>query len=226
MTVYLLPEEPVFPDPCEADEDGLIAIGGDLSVERLIVAYSSGIFPWFIHEDEPYWYSPNPRMVLFPDKMRISGSLQRVISSGKFSVRIDTSFEKVIRACSEAYRTDQDGTWISEEFISAYNDLYKMGVAHSIETFYRDELVGGLYGLSLGAAFFGESMFFKERDASKVAFAALADTCRKRNITFIDCQVESAHLQKFGAALISRDDYLRMLKQSLDVPANLFQVSS
>ncbi|MEI7895606.1 MAG: leucyl/phenylalanyl-tRNA--protein transferase [bacterium] len=216
MTVYLLPEEPVFPPVDEAEPDGLIAIGGDLSPERLINAYANGIFPWFMEEGDVFWYSPDPRMVMFPEQFRIPGSLKRIIRSNRFSVKFDTAFGKVIRECADAPRPGQDGTWISQEFIDGYEKLHELGYAHSAEVYCQEELVGGLYGVSLGAAFFGESMFFKMNNASKVAFSALVDRCRQYGFRFIDCQVETSHLLNLGAKLIKRNDYLRMLVKTME----------
>jgi leucyl/phenylalanyl-tRNA--protein transferase len=215
MAVYLLPEEPVFPPVDESEPDGLIAIGGDLSAGRLLQAYAQGIFPWFKEGGDIYWYSPDPRMVMFPGQFKPSDSLNRIIRSGKFTVRFDTVFEQVIRRCSDTVRTGEDGTWISEEFIEAYLSLHKMGFAHSVETFYRNELVGGLYGVSLGVAFFGESMFFTMSNASKVAFYILVERCRDFWFHFIDCQVETAHLKGLGASLIDRKEYLVRLDEAL-----------
>ena len=215
MPVYLLPEEPVFPPAEEAEPDGLIAIGGDLSVERLIQAYIHGIFPWFEEAGDVYWYSPDPRMVLFPDQFKLSGSLQRIIRGNRYSIKFDTVFDQVIRRCASAQRPGQEGTWISQDFIEAYTALHVSGIAHSVEVFCQDELVGGLYGVSLGAAFFGESMFFTMSNASKVAFHALVKQCRHYGFKFIDCQVETSHLLGLGATLIDRKDYLLLLEESL-----------
>ena len=218
MTVYLLPEEPFFPPPGEAEPDGLIAIGGDLSADRLLQAYGQGIFPWFREDDDIYWYSPDPRMILFPDQFKISDSLKRVLKSKQFTVKFDTSFERVIRNCAAAYRPGQDGTWIDQDFIEAYGALHAMGFAHSAEVFHGEELVGGLCGVSLGAAFFGESMFFTMNNASKVAFHALVERCRQYGFKFIDCQVETAHLMNLGASLIPRNDYMALLAEALTKP--------
>ncbi|HPS63318.1 MAG TPA: leucyl/phenylalanyl-tRNA--protein transferase [Bacteroidales bacterium] len=215
MTVYLLPDEPVFPLVAEAEPDGLVAIGGDLSAERLIQAYAHGIFPWFSDDGDVFWYSPDPRMVLFPADLNVSHSLRRVLRSGRYWVSFDTVFEQVIRACAEVQRPDHDGTWISEDFIEAYTRLHVEGFAHSVEVFDGDRLVGGLYGVSLGAAFFGESMFYRESNASKVALATLAEWCRRNSLQFIDCQVETSHLRRLGATNVTRPAYLNMLKKAL-----------
>lgn len=215
MTVYLLPEEPFFPPVDEADPDGLIAVGGDLSMERLLQAYAHGIFPWFTQEEDVFWYSPDPRMVMFPEDFKISDSLNRIIRGKKFSIRFDTAFQQVIRACAEAPRPGQDGTWISPDFIEAYTALHKKGFAHSVEVFQSEVLVGGLYGVSIGSAFFGESMFFTVNNASKLAFHALVERCRQYGFRFIDCQVETPHLIGLGASLIARKNYMELLKSSL-----------
>ncbi len=199
----------------EADPDGLIAVGGDLSIERLLQAYAHGIFPWFTQDEDVFWYSPDPRMVMFPEQFKISASLNRIIRSSKFRIRFDTAFDKVIRACAEAPRPGQDGTWISPEFIEAYTALHLNGFAHSAEVFQGDLLVGGLYGVSIGSAFFGESMFFHVNNTSKVAFYALVERCRQYGFNFIDCQVETSHLMGMGASLIERNKYMELLQSSL-----------
>lgn len=215
MAVYLLPEEPVFPPVDEAEPDGLIAVGGDLSAERLIQAYASGIFPWFTEDDDIFWYSPDPRMVMFPDRFKIHQSLSRIIKSNIFSIKFDTEFDQVIRSCAAVPRPGQDGTWISQDFIDAYIALHAIGLAHSVEVFYQEELAGGLYGLSIGSSFFGESMFFRKNNASKVAFHALVNRCRQYGFRFIDCQMETRHLLSLGASLIDRKEYLSLLQESL-----------
>ncbi|MDP1623820.1 MAG: leucyl/phenylalanyl-tRNA--protein transferase [Bacteroidales bacterium] len=215
MTVYLLPEEPIFPPVDEAEPDGLVAIGGDLSPDRLLQAYVHGIFPWFRDEEDVYWYSPDPRMVLFPEQFRISDSLNRIITGKRFKVKFDTKFEQVIRSCAAVPRPGQDGTWISPDFINAYIALHKLGFAHSVEVFSGEELVGGLYGISLGAAFFGESMFYSMNNASKVGFHALVERCREYGFRFIDCQTETSHLLRLGATLLERKDYILQLEEAL-----------
>ena len=217
MTVYLLPDEPCFPPAEEADPDGLLAIGGDLSPARLLNAYASGIFPWFLENGEVYWFSPEPRMVIFPERFRLSASLQRVVKSGKFTIRFDQDFEDVIRACAEAPRPGQDGTWISPEFIRAYSKLHRMGYAHSVAAYADGILAGGLYGIALGRAFFGESMFYKQRDASKIALAALVQQSLESGCHFIDCQTESDHLRRLGAESVSRAEYLLLLEKALGI---------
>lgn len=219
MSVYLLPEEPHFPPATESEPDGLIAIGGDLSAIRLVNAYALGIFPWFQEEDEIYWFSPDPRLVMLPEHFKKSASLTRVINNRRFEIRFDTCFKEVIEACSAVPRPGQDGTWITPNFIEAYCNLHEAGLAHSVEVFQDSSLVGGLYGVSLGAAFFGESMFSKARDASKVALYYLSQQLKEWNFLFIDCQVESPHLLTLGADLISREEYLKKLETAMTFPS-------
>lgn len=202
----------------EAEPDGLLAIGGDLSPERLIQAYAHGIFPWFEENGEVYWFSPDPRLVMLPGQFRVPDSLRRIIKSGKFEIRFDTAFGEVIRACAGAPRPEQEGTWISESFISAYTLLHQQGFAHSVESYSEGKLVGGLYGISLGAAFFGESMFFTRPNASKAAYYALVEHCKKVGYHFIDCQIETTHLQNLGAVSIPRVEYIRLLDIALKHP--------
>ena len=220
MPVYMLPEEPVFPAPSEAEPDGLIALGGDLSPLRLLNAYAEGIFPWFQDDEDIFWFTPDPRIVIFPDELRITLSLKRVLKNRKFEVRSDTAFEAVIRACALAPRAGQDGSWIDEDFIKAYNELHRLGFAHSFETYLDGELVGGLYGVSIGRAFFGESMFHTVRDASKVAFFLLVEIIKTWQFHFIDCQVETDLLKRFGARPVARIEYLEQLKTAIDYPTH------
>ena len=200
MSVYWLNNHIIFPPVDEADLDGLLAIGGDLSPRRLLAAYAQGIFPWY-NEDPILWFSPDPRCVLLPEDIHVSKSLCRTMKKGRYKIRYDCDFESVIRACGEVPRNGQDGTWITEDMIQAYCDLARLGFAHSVEAWENGELVGGLYGVSLGAAFFGESMFAKRPDASKVAFVSLVQMLRRWHFHFIDCQVHTAHLERFGAAM-------------------------
>lgn len=218
LPVYLLPKEPVFPSASEAEEEGLVAIGGDFSVDRLLNAYASGIFPWFVHENQPYWFSPDPRLVLFPDKMKISRSLERIIRSDRFDVKMDQDFEGVIRSCARVRRAHEPDTWISEEFIEGYTNLHRKGFAHSVVCYSEGSLVGGLYGVSLGRAFFGESMFHYRSNASKVALYHLVKQLREWEFHFIDCQVETEHFLKLGAELIPRTDYLQRLDSAIKFP--------
>lgn len=218
MAVYLLGHEPVFPPASEAEPDGLLAIGGDFSPERLLAAYSQGIFPWFEEDEDIYWFSPDPRMVLFPEKLKVSPSLARTIRQKRFEVMFDRDFPEVMKQCAKVQRREEPGTWISDRFIKGYSQLHSMGFAHSAEAYLDGILAGGLYGVSIGKAFFGESMFYLEPDASKVAFVALVERLKKQDVQFIDCQVDTEHLRRFGAELIPREKYLTMLKEALDEP--------
>ncbi len=204
-----------FPDPNLAENDGLVAVGGNLSVEFLLAAYQQGLFPWY-NEGEPIlWWSPNPRMVLFPEDFKCSKSLEQNIRNKKFSVRIDEKFEDVIRNCALVKRKGQKGTWITNNMIEAYIALYYAGYAHSVETYSDNKLVGGLYGVSLGKAFFGESMFYTLRDASKIALFYLVKIIKNWNFKFIDVQQSTAHLRSLGAKDVGRKEFLVMLKDVL-----------
>ncbi len=214
MSVYRLPDIPVFPPISHAEPDGLLAVGGDLSPERLINAYSAGIFPWSEDDDELLWWAPDPRLVLIPCEFRTSRNLRRTLRAQKFHVTADTAFETVIRTCRDIRRKDQQGTWITEGMLAAYTELHSIGLAHSVETWQGDTLVGGLYGVSLGSAFFGESMFSRAPDASKVAFAHLAHTLNGRRFTMIDCQLPTPHLESLGARAMSREKFMRQLDET------------
>lgn len=209
LMVFELDNNPVFPLPHLADDDGLLAIGGDLSVQRLINAYQNGIFPWYSDDSPILWYSPHERFVIFPEKIVISKSMRQVMRSGKFAITMDQAFEDVIRSCANKERKDQDGTWITSDMQDAYIRLFRSGIAHSVETWQNGELVGGLYGVSSGKAFCGESMFSNASNASK---AALIWLCQTKRYELIDCQLYTAHLEKMGAELISREEYLPFVK--------------
>jgi len=210
--MYLLSKELVFPPVHLANEDGLLAVGGDLSVERLLLAYKSGIFPWYNQGEPIIWYSPNPRMVLFPQNLKISKSMKQVIRKKEFAITYNQNFEAVISNCKHIFRTaDQGGTWITNEMQEAYIELHKKGIAKSVEVWKGDELVGGLYGIDLGTAFCGESMFSKVSNASKLAFIYLSQKLENENYTLIDCQVYNNHLASLGADEISRDEFLKFL---------------
>jgi leucyl/phenylalanyl-tRNA---protein transferase len=215
MAINLLDENLVFPHPSLANKEGLLAIGGDLSIPRLLLAYESGIFPWYDDETPILWWSPDPRMVLLPGNFRCSKSLRLLMNKGIFEVRFDTCFKEVMRRCARVPRAGQEGTWIIPEMIDAYSALHKEGFAHSVEAFKDGKLAGGLYGVSLGKAFFGESMFFHERDASKVALAALVDRLTRWDFHFIDAQQETGHLKSLGAKPVRRDIFLEMLNNAL-----------
>lgn len=204
-----------FPDPKKADPQGLVAVGGELSPAYLLSAYSQGIFPWFSDGDPILWWSLNPRMVLFPKKFKVSKSLKQIIRSNKFEIRIDTAFEEVIAKCAKTKRNGQDETWITPEMVKAYAHLHDLGYAHSFETYYDKQLVGGLYGVSLGKAFFGESMFYHESNASKFALYHLVSWCRSHDFHFIDVQQSTNHLKSMGAIDITRTDFLKRLKKAL-----------
>lgn len=208
----------VFPDPSEANEDGLLAAGGTLNADTLLHAYSKGIFPWYNEGSPILWWSPDPRMVLFPGEMKVSKSLQQIISSEKFICRFDSDFENVIDNCAKVPRNDQEGTWITEEMIKAYIVLHKSGFAHSVETYIEGKLVGGLYGVSLGGSFFGESMFHLKPDASKVALYHLVKNLLNWHFDLIDVQVPTKHLQSLGAREIPRKEFLLLLKSNLKKP--------
>jgi leucyl/phenylalanyl-tRNA--protein transferase len=218
MPVYRLTDEIIFPPPQLADKTGLLALGGDLGEERLLLAYSHGIFPWY-SEDEPIlWWSPDPRLVLYPDEIKISKSLEKVINKKVFDVTFDAAFGQVINLCSLAGRRKNEGTWILPEMITAYNALHESGYAHSVEAWKDGVLAGGLYGVSLGRCFFGESMFTIESNASKVAFACLVEHLKENSFLLIDCQVSTGHLKRFGAREIPRSLFLKQLKKALETP--------
>ena len=219
MPVYqLIPEVPIFPSADEAEDDGLVAVGGDLTVDRLLAAYSEGIFPWYEIGQPILWWSPDPRLVLIPEELRISRSLRKVLRKQKFEIRFDSAFQEVIRACAEVRRERNEGTWIIPEMQRAYTNLFKEGFAHSIESWHCNKLIGGLYGVSLGQCFFGESMFSTMNDSSKVALVALADFSKEVGIKMIDCQMSTAHLLSLGAREIKREIFLKSLKTYLDKP--------
>lgn len=208
-----------FPDPNLADDQGIVAVGGELSPQFLLSAYMQGIFPWFNDNQPILWWSPNPRLILYPKDFKISNSLKQLIRGNKFEIRIDIDFASVIENCSKVYRAGQDGTWITPEMKNAYLELHRLGFAHSFETYWEGKLVGGLYGVSLGNAFFGESMFFLERDASKFALYHLVNWCLDRGFSFIDAQQPTAHLKSLGAIEVERAFFLDLLRKCLEKPA-------
>ncbi|XXJ19477.1 leucyl/phenylalanyl-tRNA--protein transferase [Desulfovibrio caledoniensis] len=218
MTIYRLFEEPVFPDPEEADPDGLLAVGGDLSPQRLLNAYANGIFPWYAENSPILWWSTSPRLALIPDELHVPRSLRRVLNKGTFSFTLDTRFEAVIRRCACCPRPEQEGTWIVNEMVEAYTALHRLGYAHSVEAWQGADLVGGLYGVSLGSVFFGESMFYNVPDASKAAFVVFVRQLRKWGFTLIDCQQTTRHLLRFGAREFQRFRFLSMLREGLNAP--------
>jgi leucyl/phenylalanyl-tRNA--protein transferase len=199
-------------DQALRDPPGLLAAGGDLSPARLLAAYERGVFPWYSAQQPILWWSPDPRMVLFPDEFKCSRSLGKTVRHGPFTTRIDQAFGATIRGCAAPRRAGPE-TWLNAEMIESYDQLHELGFGHSVETYRDDNLVGGLYGIQLGQVFFGESMFSLERDASKVALARLVDECRARDIKLIDCQVASPHLASFGAREVSRSHFVALLRQ-------------
>lgn len=215
MPVYRLTKELAFPPPELAEDDGLLAVGGDLSVDRLVLAYSMGIFPWYSENYPILWWSPDPRPVIYPEELKVSHTLRQTIKKGIYKVTTNASFEDVIRNCATISRNGQKGTWINNEMIEAYTNLHKAGYAHSVEAWDGDELAGGLYGVILGKAFFGESMFAKKSDASKVAFATYAAKLAENGFELIDCQVTTEHLKRFGAREISRGEFMQRLRKAL-----------
>ncbi len=216
--VYRLGPEPVFPPVEDADPSGLLAVGGDLEPERLLEAYARGIFPWY-DEDQPIlWHAPDPRMVLLPSELRVSRSLARTVRRKPFELTLDTAFESVMRCCAESPRPGACGTWITSDMLEAYVRLHRLGFAHSAEAWEGSELVGGLYGVSLGGAFFGESMFARRTDASKVAFAALVRQLEAWNFDLVDCQMYTEHLARFGAEERPRSWFSRRLAAALEKP--------
>ena len=210
--IYRISKELSFPDPILADEDGLLAFGGDLSTERLLLAYSLGIFPWYSEENPILWFSPHKRFVLFPGKLKITKSMQQVIRNSGYKITFNHAFAEVIKACAESLRKGQPGTWITDEMQEAYILLHKKGFAHSVEVWLKGELVGGLYGVETGNVFSGESMFSRKNNASKLALVWL---CQHTPYSLIDCQVYSEHLEKMGAEIISREEYLAILNERI-----------
>ncbi len=219
MPVFLLPEyEIIFPPPHLARPDGLLAIGGNLSRPRLLAAYRRGIFPWYMGGEPILWWSPDPRLVLYPAELHVARRLRRVIRQGRYRVTIDRDFAEVIRACAAIRRSRGEGTWILPEMVDAYIDLHDAGFAHSVEVWEEKALVGGIYGVSLGGAFFGESMFSRRRDASKVGLVRLVEALVDRGFRIVDCQVATAHLKRFGAREIPRRRFLADLQDALAQP--------
>ena len=210
MALQVLNENLWFPPVSEALGDGLLAIGGDLKPERLILAYKNGIFPWY-DGDLPLWWNPNPRFVLFPEELVVSKSMKTTINQQKFVFTINQAFEEVIDNCKKIERKNQDGTWINEDVKTAYIQLHKMGYAHSAETWLNNQLVGGLYGIKIGKIFFGESMFAKESNASKFALIHYVQQLQTEGIALIDCQVYTEHLESLGAKMIMREQFMQLI---------------
>jgi leucyl/phenylalanyl-tRNA---protein transferase len=214
MPIFELNDEILFPPVNLAEKDGIVAVGGDLSPERLIAAYAQGIFPWYSDGDPIIWWSPDPRFVLFPDELRISKTMRQVLRRDVFRITLDTDFRGVIQGCRRPRRHER-GTWITQEMTDAYIRLHEIGIAHSIEAWHNGSLAGGLYGLSLGKCFFGESMFARESNASKAAFIILVKKLAEKGFIIIDCQVYTGHLESLGAHFIPRTEYIAILNEGL-----------
>jgi len=210
--MFYLTDAIKFPPVHSATNEGIVAVGGDLSIKRLLLAYKSGIFPWFEDDDVILWWSPNPRMVLFPEKLKVSKSMHKIIDSNSFKVTVNTCFEEVIENCAKTKRAGQDGTWITTEMKKAYCKLHEMGHAKSVEVWQDNELVGGLYGVDMAPIFCGESMFSRVSNASKIAFIYLVNMLKEKDYTLIDCQVYTDHLASLGAEEIPREEFISYLK--------------
>ena len=218
MPVFRLPDEHYFPPPMLAEPSGLLAVGGDLSPQRLVLAYGNGIFPWYSEGQPILWFSPDPRFVLDPEDFYVGRSLKKIVKRGDFKITLDQAFEEVISRCSTVSRPGQNGTWLTSEMIDAYLKLFELGIAHSVEAWKEGILVGGLYGISIGNFYAGESMFALEPNASKVAFVWQVFQMKQWGIELIDCQVYTDHLKRFGAKDISRKEYLDVLPSLFSVP--------
>lgn len=218
MPIFRLSDKISFPPPHFAARNGLLAMGGDLSRERLLLAYKMGIFPWFSSYDPILWWCPDPRLVLYPGEVHVPARLRRRIKSKIFEVTSDTVFDRVIAECARVRTENREETWLVDEMIEAYQGLYESGYAHSVETWYQGELAGGLYGVSLGGAFFGESMFTRVTDASKVALVALCNYMAENDFDLIDCQIPTDHLIWMGAKEVPRKVFLEQLKASVKKP--------
>ena len=211
MPLQVLNEKLWFPPVEESLQDGLLAIGGDISPDRILLAYTKGIFPWY-NGEVPLWWSPNPRFILLPDELKISKSMNAVLKKNEFRFSVNEAFEKVIQACKETPRKGQDGTWLNQSMQIAYTSLHKQGFAFSAEAWLHNELVGGLYGIKIGKVFFGESMFSHKSNASKFAFIKYVEELKKEGIKLIDCQVYTEHLESLGAKMIMREQFMQLLK--------------
>jgi len=220
--MYILPDKKYFelPDPETADHDGLVAIGGNLLPKNLLHAYSKGIFPWYSENSPILWWSPDPRLVLLPENLKVSKSMKQILRNSNYHIKFDSQFQEVIVACSKMPRKEQQGTWITNEMIEAYTKLFKAGHAHSVEVEIDGELAGGLYGVVIGKAFFGESMFYKKSNASKIALYFLVEKLIKKEFHLIDAQVETDHLISLGAMPIPRKIFLSLLKKAVKITDN------
>ncbi len=221
MPVFWLDEKVLsFPPPALSEPDGLLAAGGDLSVERLLLAYRSGLFPWYAPGDPILWWSPDPRCILYPKDLKVSKSMRPYFNQRKFDVTFDCCFLEIMKACAGQPRAGQRGTWITEEMTAAYMALHQAGYAHSVEVWQQDELVGGLYGIALGKVFFGESMFARASNASKFGFITLVRQLEARGYTLIDCQQETPHLKSLGATAMPRPEFLQLLQANDRQPSD------
>ena len=214
MPIYQLTDEIMFPNPELAEEDGLLAIGGDLRWERLLLAYCNGIFPWYNEYDPILWWCPKPRFIIKPNEVRISRSMKRVFNKNEFKVTFNNDFEGVISKCKEL-RENKEGTWITDDMKQAYIDLFNKGFASSVEVYKEDKLVGGLYGVNIGRCFFGESMFSMETNASKVALISICKRLEEENYLFLDCQMHTNHLESMGGKFVSWEDFKIMLQEGI-----------
>jgi leucyl/phenylalanyl-tRNA--protein transferase len=221
VPIFLLTDKIEFPPPHLASREGLLAIGGDLSRKRLLLAYHMGIFPWFSDDEPILWWSPDPRLVLYPNEIRISKTLKKIVRKGLFKVTMDFEFVQVINQCAQIRLQNNQGTWIVEDMIDAYCKLHEAGFAHSVEAWHQGELAGGLYGVSLGRCFFGESMFTRISNASNVALVKLVEYLNALSFDMIDCQLKTQHLLRFGAKEIPRSTFLKQLEESLKAPTKI-----
>ena len=224
--MYLLDNNLNFPHPSLANEDGVLAVGGELSVERLLLAYRNGIFPWYEHGEEIIWWSPDPRMVLYPSRMKVSKSMRKIIRQNLYKVTFDKAFAEVIDNCKTINRKDQGGTWITSEMRNAYLNLHTKGIAHSVEVWDNNKLVGGLYGVNVGKVFCGESMFSKKSNTSKLAFISLVNMLSEQDYHMVDCQLYTEHLASLGAEEITRDIFLSELYEHRDLDGWSFKSKS
>ncbi|CUO84074.1 leucyl/phenylalanyl-tRNA--protein transferase [Clostridium disporicum] len=215
MPVYRLSKEIIFPNPDLAEEDGLLAVGGDLKFERLILAYCNGIFPWYSDGEPILWWCPKPRFIIKPNEVNVSKSMKRVFNKGKFTVTFDKDFKAVIQNCKEL-RENKEGTWITDEMMDAYINLHKRGFASSVEVYNNERLVGGLYGVKIGKCFFGESMFSIESNASKVALISMCKKLEEEGFIFLDCQMHTNHLESMGGRFIDWEEFKLMLKEGIE----------
>ena len=220
MPVFQLTEKIIFPPPELAEENGLLAVGGDLSIKRLLLAYSKGIFPWYSAGEPILWWCPSPRLVIFPDEFKVPSRLARFIRQQKYEVTMDHAFQQVIKACASGVDRQEKGSWIDDDMIDAYTHLHELGYAHSVECWVDDELAGGLYGIALGKIFFGESMFSRHSNSSKVALVYLASKLQEWHFDLIDCQLKTEHLMQFGAREIPGVKFQELLAKSVNLASH------